>query len=343
MLRINLLPPYIHDAARRRQIIGAWVAGVIVVIALFGMKIAAISAELNKETERKNTADNLKTKYDALQGNIDKVKKDIAQTQEKQTFIANAKKFNDAWPSTFDMVRDVTSDQILLQSMAADPATRKTLTLNGFAADELRVIKWWMFLRNQVNKPGSNLDTVVFSGLPPHGYNPQSGAATGGGATFGSAMGARGAGGNSSMVAMMAGRPGGPAGGMRGGMPSSMMSGGMPPGMMGGRGGMQMAMMGGGARGGFGAAGGGGNETEIEGRRGLTFVATVTLKEPIGGDMPVPVWPAGAGATTGAPMGGGMPPGMMGSSMMMGGGGRPPAAGGGAGAVGGKRGAKGED
>jgi hypothetical protein len=311
MLPINLLPNYIFDKNKKRNALIAYGVAIAAVAALFIVWSQGVQAKLNEQKDRLATANERKTKYDATDKQIKDVQGKIALTKTKQTFIANAQTWNDAWATEYDTIRNLTSQYVLLKSMSILP-DRKTVSLTGFAANELLIAKWWIALKNH-----KEIFENVTIQLPTHPYVPQ-----GAGNNANGGMGA---------FAGMGGMPG--SGGMGGGAGRPMMSGmagmggvsGMP-----GSGGMGMK----GGMPGFGGGTGGANSAAvgpamIEDRPGINFVVTATLKTPLAGAVPgVPVWPANGAAPTGG-MGGpgfpgasGMPGsgGMGGSGGMMGGG-----------------------
>ncbi len=309
MLRINLLPPYIYDKKKKVQVAALWFGVVAAVAASMVFLWIARSAQLSAANDELTEATKQQTEYNRLEKSITDVKGKIKSTEDKQTFVANAQTWNSAWPSAFEMIRDVRVEDILYKSINFDSAERKTCTIAGFAQDEVRIARWWMLLRNDKDKFDS-----VFMTIPTKGYDPGGGTATGGmggmGGMGGGPTGFPGFGGS--------GRPGGGmgAGGMKP-MPGAAQMGGMgggssrpAPGMVG----MASMGMGGAAgmsRGGFGggvggAAAGNSGPGEVEGRRGLNFTATAVLKRPIAGDLTVPIWPLGGGTGTAAGGMGGM-------------------------------------
>ncbi len=313
MQPINLLPPYIYDKQKKVALIGLWgaVAGIILIACV--VYAGTIRAAVSKAQSDKDDAQKQVDRWNAADTKINNIDKEIADQNAKLTFVQNAQKWNDAWPAVYEMMRDWTSDQILLKNMALDAQQHQLLTMTGFATDERKIIQWWMLLRNnpQISSPN-------FS-LPPHGYEPASVQTAGYGGGFGGPPGMMGGmgGGYRGMRPGMGGMSGGPMGGFSG--PPGMMGGrGMMGGPMGGPAGMMAGM---GGFGGFGANRGGGaggvTPDEINGRRGLQFTATAMLKQPLAGGIPVPSWPPAAAAGMG---GGGMMGGMMGGPAgMMGG------------------------
>jgi Tfp pilus assembly protein PilN len=282
MLRINLLPPYIYDEKKKKMIAAWWVLGVLACCVAYGLAWSKVNGELKEAQDAKTTAENFKSQYDSLENQIATAKQQGQAINDRQTFIANAQKYNDGWPKTYREVRDLTSPQVILREVSLSGTPINTVNMLAYAPSETDAIRWLMYLRTRTDK----VDRVQFQ-LPPHGYLTDNQTAGGGGARMG-------------------------------GM--SM------PGMMGG--GMSMpGMMGGGMRAGgigpMGASGGGGGNnqqvgpTDIEGRPGLSFVATAVLKEPVAGGIALPAWPAGFGGAVGG--GGaripGMPGGMSGGPM----------------------------
>ena len=71
------------------------------------------------------------------------------ETKTKQKFIANAQTYNQAWPDTYELMRDVTSKYVLLKSMAIG-ADHKTDQHDGLCAPtRWSSRKWWIALKNR--------------------------------------------------------------------------------------------------------------------------------------------------------------------------------------------------
>ena len=287
MLRINLLPPYIADGQKKKKVIAGWTVGVIAVVALLILKLVSANAELSAAKTREDTAKTYQAEYQTVDGQIKKENDKVAKTKEKQDFIADAQKYNSAWPGMLESVRDVTSNQILLKSLSIDAAQHKTINLTGFSQNEMNIVRWWMYLRSHKEK----FETVFFN-LPPHGFGGTSGVGAGNAGAFGG-----------------------------GGMGRAGKFGGMPGGMMGGMPGGMMGMKGMGGGGGFGGGGGAAGDVGqgiLEGKQGINFTAMLVLKDPMNGGVAAPSWPpvaAGGGTMGGVGMGGmmgGMPGGMFG-------------------------------
>ncbi|HLK61063.1 MAG TPA: hypothetical protein VKU00_31145 [Chthonomonadaceae bacterium] len=314
MLRINLLPPYINERGQKRNYVILWVLIVGVLIAGFFVGFNTLVNSLNDEKAHLASANDYLDKKKKADQDIADEKQRRAAIEAKQVFVANAKKYNDGWSDVYDLMVDVTTQDILLHSMSLD-GTRKTVNLTGFAKDEPTVVRWWMELRNKTQL----FDLVSFS-IPPAGYNPEKAQ----GATGGRGMNPFGG-----MPGGMGGMPG--SGSPSAAGPTAAGPMGMGPSSAGGGPGMM----------GFGGRGGGmgGNNasigpTEIEGKQGINFAAACVLKKALADGIPTPSWPPGGGAT-GGPMGGmgmggmgGPPSGMSGppAGLNMGpGGGGPPA------------------
>ena len=281
MLRINLLPPYIYDKQKKIRLIGIWATIVAAALIGFLFVFVTLNKTLAEDKEQQTKAEGLRADFEKVESDITKEKQARAEIERRQVFIASAQKYNDSWSAAFEMMRDVTANNILLKSMAIDK-TRKTISFTGFAKTEEDIVRWWEYLRNNYAGPDATLpfDNVSFS-LPGHPY-PSKGSAAAGGA------------------------PGsGGFGGPRGGLPS-MTGIGSPS-----SGGPGSGGFGGGSGGGFGGgSGGGGNDTtvgpgSIEGRPGINFTASVVLKKALAEGMPVPAWSAGAAPAAPAGFGAG--------------------------------------
>ena len=285
MLRINLLPPYIYDKQKKIKWIAAAVILPIVTAVAMVLWGQSAQAALDDQNKRKTEALTQQEQYTKYVQDIKKEKDTVAATQAKQEFVSNAKTYNAAWPHVYTAMRDFTSPKVLLKSMYVSD-DRTSINFTGFCQAEEDLVRWWMFLRQQ----GDFYSDIHFR-LPEHPYPPKADTTAG-------------AGGPGGIGAKMPGM-----GGSMGGSPSAM--GGMgAPGMAG------MGASGGpGGGGGTSSFGGGGGssdavgEEEIEGRKGIKFSATATLKKPLAGGIPTPTWATAGGAASGGgsgPMGGGM-------------------------------------
>jgi Tfp pilus assembly protein PilN len=299
MLRINLLPPYIYEGKKKKTWGLVWGLATAATVAGFMLYLSSLNQTLAEEDEKKRVATELQGQYNTLVGQIDGVKRQIAETETKQKFIADSQVYNDSWREGFLLVREVINPRIVIKAINFDQ-TRSSVIMQGFAPSEVDTIRWWMVLLKQADK-----FTNVNITLPPHGYEP--GAAAGapgamGGMAAGSMGGSMGGAPNFAATAGVASAGGGSMGGYGA--------------MMGGRGPMgggSMGGMGGGAQSGDAGVG------TLDGRTGFHFVCTAGLKNPLKGGPVAPAWPP-AGGTGAAPGGMGMMGGGSMGSMMMGGG-----------------------
>lgn len=326
MQPINLLPPYIFDKQKKFAMVGLWAAVVAVIVLGSVFFMLNLNQKLDAAKAERDKAQQFSDQWNKLDGDIKGVQASVKTIKDQMDFVSSAKTYNDAWPAAYETLREYSSSEILLMSASIDPVTRKIMTVGGFAQNDRKIVKWWQQLVNHAEYESVNI------GLPSYGYTPGGGTASNGGFGGMGGFGRRGGmgmgmpGGMSMMPpGMSGGMPGMPSGG-----PSAMgISRTSAPGMSGGPGmgmGGPAGMMGG--RGGFGggnaAGGGSGAETEIEGRRGILFTATLILKEPLAGGIPTPSWPPGAAAATGGGFGGARMGGMPGMPMMGGMSGMPP-------------------
>ncbi len=307
MLRINLLPPYIYDKQKKIPFIVGSLLLIPITLALMLWWGANAQKKLDEANERSTQAQAKKTEYDDFVAKKAKEEALVAATKQKEDFVANSIKYNESWPRVYTAMRDVTSPKVLLKSLYVSD-DRKSINFTGFCAYEEDLVRWWMYLRSQ-----SALFTSVHFKLPDHPWPPKASTAAAGGGGGSMAMAGPGGG---------AGGSSGPAMGLANG------GGGMPTGMGGsaGGGGMSAAGPGGGSFGGGGGATDAVGDTTIEGRKGINFTAFATLKDPLAGGIPTPVWAGGGAAPAEGGAGGGMPMGSGG--MPMGSGGMPMGSGG---------------
>ncbi len=267
MLRINLLPDYINDKNKVRNLSFVW--GGVVLAAVLGLMFvnsqaiaardAALADQQAKEALKKDT-DDFKSKTTA-----EKTKR--AEIETKQVFVKGANIYNNGWADTYELVRDITptDTSIILKSVFLDK-DRKTVNVSGFGISEQAIVKWWKYLRDNAGV----VDHVNFA-MIPHAYQPESPAVVSGG-----------------------GMPGGAAPGTGGGMATAGFS-------------SKMANMGSllasGGMPGAGPTGGGGagasdtvGKAELRGKNGFNFTAQIVLKTAHAGGIPTPVWPGGGGA-----------------------------------------------
>lgn len=319
MRPINLLPPYIYDKQKKAQLAALWGLIVLAVAAGFIYHLTQLNQQLQVALDEKAEAERFKQQYDSLNSQIQQENQAIANIKQKQDFIANAQKYNDAWHEVYTMMRDVTSPRIILRSMAVDPQSRLTVVFNGAARTEMDIVRWWMALRNDTERFQS-----VRMELPPHPYVPggnaagtasMAGMARGG---FGpGGMGAPGSGGPGSfgstpMIGGLSGPGGGGFSGGPGGAGRPMIGGLSGPGGGGSfGGGTSIPSAGGMMPGAFGGGQQRGTGQDIlEGKPVINFTGVVVLKEPLAGGMAPPSWPPAAAGGAGMGMGGATMPGM---------------------------------
>jgi hypothetical protein len=148
MQPINLLPPYIYDKQKKAALIGVWGAVAAIILIACVAYAGKITADINAAQAEKEQASNRANNWSTSDAAITKINQEIASDKSKLDFVKNAQKWNDAWPGLFEMMRDWTSNDILLKTMSLDPQAHQVITLTGFAQDERKIIQWWMLLRN---------------------------------------------------------------------------------------------------------------------------------------------------------------------------------------------------
>lgn len=294
MLRINLLPPYIYEGAKRRNVYVLWVllllaavGGLIAWKIKLGNEADRIAADTEPLKKVQADAKNTQSKADALVASN-------AALKQKADFVRSAKKYNsDTYPPLLGNVGNYTITRVLYSSMV--PAGNQ-VSLAAYAPSLSDVGHYIMAMEKNPNVVNVS---IAMNSIPDFPNNVQPTQAQQIGFQF-PGMG-QGAG-----AAPMGAAP----------MVGGMGPGGGGPGMSGGGGTMAM-MMGGprGQRGRGGAAAGGGfggsQQTGPADRPagGHDFTVTLTLDQKVA----IPAPPNYGGGGGGAPAAGGAP--------MMGGGG----------------------
>lgn len=300
MLRINLLPPYIYEGAKRRNAIVLWSIIVLLVIggAVFGkVQLDQKAQQIKKDTEALQPQ---QAEAKQTQAKADAINTEIASLKAKADFVRDALHYDtDTYPTLFDNVRDYTIARVLYSSVI--PANQ-TVTCSAYAPSLGDVGHYLLAMER--NPKITNV-SIALNTIPAF---PVSKAASSQPATgmMGPMAGMEAPGLGGSMMGsapLMGGMAGIGGGSMMGGMP------GMGGSMMGGMPGMGRRTMG---------FGGGGQQVasatpRLPGGIGHDFTATLTLVNPI---PAAPVYPPAGGAEAGAGAMGGM---MGGMGMPMGG------------------------
>ncbi len=301
MLRINLLPTYVFEKNVKLYHALAALIPILAVIGLCGFWYMGAAAAKKAADQRLADANNQSTIYNSWATKITAEQSDVATIQSQQTFVANAKTNNASWPDAITAIAQDIPPYILVNSLTFGK-TPNMVTLDCFAKSEADEARWW----NLISKDTAKFSAVKMA-LPEHPYLNNGGSqANQAGGMYGG-MGGGGFGGK-------AGRPGIMAGGL------STAGGGAPAGGAPGPGGF-------GGPPGYGGPGGfGGNNqkgsvkpTEIQGKAGIEFTATLILRKKYTPSTP-PSWPPPASTSNsnaGGPgsfggMMGGPPGGMMG-------------------------------
>lgn len=326
MLKINLLPPYIHQRRNMRIAIGVVTVAVAAEVALFIMmmgppmrKAAELDAEIQDTNSKIQALNDIKPKAD--QANAEE-----AAFKPKYDFFNDQAKYNRAYPDLYTRTAHYTYSDVTMLDLAA---AQTALQFHVYASRPTDVSRLMIGLTND---PDIAPPPVVSS---PPGYTQGQDAASqsGGPLSQSTIIGGQLGGGASSMMGMPGMSGGAPpgfgamAGGMSSGMSSmgsggmsSMMSGGMsggaPPGfgaMAGGSGGMAARMSGGmGAGGGSGSLNVFGVQAARKQPKGFVLQVSCTLANPIARPSFGSAGAQGGGGGMGGMMGmmgGGVPPG----------------------------------
>ena len=347
MLKVNLLPPYIH---MRKKLRAAIIFVVILLIAEVGGLIyaeqgpAAEFVRLEQDLAMKQSE---LAKVTKIKSDTDKVVAEEGSFKPKWEFLTETPKYNSKRPNLYDRIQTNIYEKVMLLDLAADTSS---LQFSAYVSDPVDVSRLMLGLTRSPDLTGLPQVTGVpgFGQQEKQRREQESGSVPessiiGSEGSRPSAIGSGGGGGM--MPGMGGGMMGGMGGGMMGGGPApSMMAGPGGPGGMGGgmmsapsgMGGGMMGGMGGGMMGGMGGMmGGGGGSGSIDKLniqdarqkpRGFTVQVKAELKETIqrpgymsseqqagkGGG-------GGMGGMMGGMMMGGMGGGMGGGAGMMGG------------------------
>lgn len=172
MLRINLLPPYIYEGARRRNVMVLWAIILLVVIGGFvyaKMSIDGQTAALVDEKERLTPDAN---KADQLQAQANQINQESAEIRAKRDFVKNARIYNSTTyqPVVYN-IRDYTMRGILYSSFQP---SGQTVTLTAYAQSLADVGRYLMWMEHN---PDISHVSISLSGLPsfpvPPGFNGQ--------------------------------------------------------------------------------------------------------------------------------------------------------------------------
>jgi len=323
MLKINLLPPYIYEGAKRRNVMILW--GVVLAAVIGGCVFAQVQA-MNRANEIKAQTDDIRDEASLAketQSRADRIRGENQATKAKTDFIASAQEHNGTkYQGAFNNVRDFTISRVLYSSMVPGQGGG-SISMVAYAPSLADVGHY--LLAMEQNPEVTNV-AININSIPGFPQAPVAGGGQQQAAGFGRPGGMSPYGGSMGGPAM------GPYGGMSGpGMAPGMMSGPGGGGGAMGSGGMAMMMMRGAMGGAMGPAGIGGTQQQTAtprppGAAGHDFTITLTLAKPIPGAPTYP--PSGtAGGAAPAPAVGGFG----GGASPYGGGGAAPSFGGGMG------------
>lgn len=298
MLRINLLPPYIYDRSKRRNVTVLWVVILLAVIGGFVFAKVALdkkAADIAANTEREKPDQLAKQKAEQ---DATKIEGDNAALKAKTDFVKSTRTYvTDTYPPLFFNVRDYTIRPVVYSYLTPNGSQ---VDLGAYAPTLADVGHYVMAMQNNPNISRVDIGISSVPGFPVSDYARSQQAQGGGlGGAYGPPMG-----------------PGGPMAGIRGRSMGPAGMGGMGPGnpmaaQYAGRGGGVSGSPYGMGGGGGGAAANTGNIASPPNGGGHTFSVTLSLVKPI---PPAPAYGA-ASQQQGGGMGMGMGPG--GPPMMM--------------------------
>ncbi len=178
MLRINLLPPYIYDAAKRRNVMIIWAVVVVAVVAGFlfarvqlDAQARDIEAKTQAETADANQADKYKSDAAALD-------QQNAALKQRVEFVEGARKHvTGTYPPLLRNVRDWTIRRVVYSSVAPGG---NAVNISAYAPSLGDVGHYLMAMQNN---PKISLVNITMNSIPafPRGATQQAGTGMFGG------------------------------------------------------------------------------------------------------------------------------------------------------------------
>lgn len=247
MLRINLLPPYIYEGAKRRNVIIVWVIVFLAVIVGAMYYKSTIDAETKAMDEKAASLESKANTADANQQKADQVKQEGAVIVAKANFVKNARKHNEeVYPQLYHNIVAYTWNPVLYDLVSTE-AGKDSIGMNAFAPTLNDLGQYIMAMERNPNIKQVDIKTNSIPGFPPVAAGGQQGNQGGAGVR------PPGGAGHDFQVALVLVNPvpagpnyGGGSGGGNGGGPggpggpSMGFSGGGSPGMTSGGGSMGM-------------------------------------------------------------------------------------------------------
>ncbi len=173
MLRINLLPPYIYEGNKRRNVTIVWIALIAIVIG--GMVFAKLQVDAATEARRQETealrpnadlADRLKAEASSIQARN-------AVTKGKWTFVTTAMEHTTAtYPPLFEDIRNWTIQRVLYRSVIPEG---QQVTINAHAPSLREVGHYMLAMEGNNNVTGLNIGINSIPAFGPNGPIRQQG------------------------------------------------------------------------------------------------------------------------------------------------------------------------
>lgn len=172
MLRINLLPPYIYEGAKRRNVMILWVIIILLVIGGFVFGKVQIDGQTAALVAEKESLTPNADKADRLQAEANRINEESKAIRDKRDFVKNARLHNSTTyqPVVYN-IRDYTIKDVLYYSL--QPAGQ-TVTITAYAPSLAKVGHYLMWMEHN---PEISHVSISLSGLPsfpvPPGFNGQ--------------------------------------------------------------------------------------------------------------------------------------------------------------------------
>lgn len=172
MLRINLLPPYIYEGSKRRNVTILWVVILLAIIGGFVFAKMQIDTQTAALVQEKDSLAPDADKADRLQAQANSINSESQAIREKRDFVKNARLHNSTvyQPVVYN-IRDYTMKGVLYYSLMP---SGQTVSLDAYAGSLAQVGHYLMWMEHN---PEISQVSISLSGLPsfpvPPGFNGQ--------------------------------------------------------------------------------------------------------------------------------------------------------------------------
>lgn len=161
MLRVNLLPPYIYEGAKRRNVSIVWAVLALIVVGGFLFAKTRIDSQTNSIKEETEARRPDKEEAERKQAEATRINQESTAVREKRDFVKLAKEYDTTtYPPLVYNIRNYTIRDVLYSSL--QPASN-TVTMDAWAPSLAKVGQYMMWMER--NPKISNV-SVAMSNIP---------------------------------------------------------------------------------------------------------------------------------------------------------------------------------